>query len=541
MSKLRRPVGLRHSSFALRHSFVIPHELALSAVEGIFDILSSFLIRASTFFRHSSFRLRHLLKLTPPALILLLFSFLLLSGCRTTDTPGSGGEFWSPPDWAREEQASDPVWQSLSTRQIDTSSPLNLAALVAVALDHNPAIRQAWENARVQAYQTAQSRSQWYPSVALGAEASYQKQDFNLKDSSSSTVSPDQDELTYGPSLKITWLVLDLGGRSSEIEEALQNLLAANYSYNRTLQDLILEVENAYYDFYGSRSGLEAARADVKDAETSLDAARRRLKAGLGTKLDELQTRATYEDSLASLEAARGTAQTSKANLARAIGLPASTELKISDPAAEPPIEITAPEIGRLMEETLRARPDLAALRARVRAADAAVNASASSLWPELNVGGTAGKNWYTYYGENEPYDDSYGYTGYVSLGWEIFNGFYDLNRKRAAEARAGAAREELAGAELEASADVWSKYYAYDSAAGKYRYSKAFFQTAQSSYDLALESYNAGLTSILDLLQSQSQLAAARNQLILSKKDVFISLAELAHTTGTLGREKGK
>jgi len=156
-----------------------------------------------------------------------------------------------------------------------------------------------------------------------------------------------------------------------------------------------------------------------------------------------------------------------------------------------------------------------------------------------LTAGGTAGKNWYTYYGDNEPYDDSYAYTGYLALSWEIFNGFYDLSLKHAAGARAAAAREELAAAELKASADVWSSYYAYDSAAGKYRYSKAFFRTARASYDLALKSYKTGLSSILDLLQSQSRLAAARNQLILSKKDVFITLAELAHATGTLGREK--
>ncbi len=478
-------------------------------------------------------------KLTPASVIILLASFLFLPGCRTADKPEKRGEFWSPPDWAREEQASDPVWQSLSSRKIDTSSPLKLADLVAIALDHNPVLRQSWENARVAAAETGQDRSQWYPAVTVGAEASYQKENFNLHSSSAATINPDQDVLNYGPSLKVTWLVLDLGGRSSRIEESLQNLLAADYSYNRALQDIILEVESAYYDYYSSRSGLAAARADVKDAETSLTAARRKLKAGLATKLDELQARATYEDSLASLETARGTARTSKANLARAIGLPASTELKISDPSAEPPLEITAPEINRLTDEALKERPDLAALRAAVRAADAAARAASSGLWPALTAGGTAGKNWYSYYGDNELYDDSYGYTGYLSLSWEIFNGFYDLNLKRAAEARAAAAREELAGAELAASADVWSNYYAYDSAAGKYRYSKAFFETARASYDLALESYKAGLSSILDLLRSQSQLAAARNQLIFSKKDVFIALAELAHATGTLGREE--
>ena len=40
----------------------------------------------------------------------------------------------------------------------------------------------------------------------------------------------------------------------------------------------------------------------------------------------------------------------------------------------------------------------------------------------------------------------------------------------------------------------------------------------------------------MLDLLQAQSQLCGARSKLIESKKNVFLPVAELAHSTGTLG-----
>jgi len=108
-----------------------------------------------------------------------------------------------------------------------------------------------------------------------------------------------------------------------------------------------------------------------------------------------------------------------------------------------------------------------------------------------------------------------------------------------AAEANAAQARESLASAEISASADVWTKYYAFNTAVGKYKFATAFFETSQESYNLALESYNAGLKSILDLLQSQSSLSSARSQLISAKKDLFTTLADLAHATGTLGVEK--
>ncbi len=471
-----------------------------------------------------------------PCLILL---FLSLSGCRMVAPPGEVSQPWTPPDWARDEQKDDPVWDSIREKTIDTSSPLALINCADIALMNNPSTRQSWASARASAAQVGQAESLLYPQVTVSGQGTYQKQRYTLKDPQNANIAaPDADEINYGPALELTYLLFDFGGVRGGIEEARQILLAANYSFNQSIQDLLFDVEKAYYTLHSSRSELEAAEADVADTKKAYEAARQKFEVGLSAKLDELQARSSYEDSLYNLEVARGNVETSKGSLAQVLGLPADTVFTIAPPAGKLPTEISDVDVGGLIEEGLKSRPDIASLRSQLRAQEAAVDVAGSFLWPSLNLGGSANKLWYSYNQDPQLYDDSYMYTGYLSLNWDIFTGFSDLEKKRQAAAQAEVAREQLAAAELQASAEVWTKFYAFNTAARKYTFSQAFLETSQESYDLALESYNAGLKSILDLLQSQSDLSSARSQLIGSEKDLFIALADLAHATGSLTLE---
>jgi len=467
--------------------------------------------------------------------LICLTLILAAAGCRSVAPPDSPSVPWEPPDWAREEAGRDPV--SASAPSADLSSPLTLEACADIALANNPATRQAWAEARAAAAGIGQAESLRYPRLSVSGTGTYQRQEYSLKDEAAGQAA-DVDGFVYGPSLELTYLLFDFGGISGGIEEARQTLLAANYSFNKSIQDLLLEVEQSYYGLNAASAALEAAEADVEDARTADEAARQRYEVGLSSKLDQLQASSTYQDSLYRLEQARGDLQDSRASLAAALGLPADTAFSLATAPSGVPETLSSEDVSRLIDEGLRQRPDIAALRARVRAREAAVKTAASTLYPSLNLGGSADQLWYSYNRDPELYDDSYSYTGYLALKWDIFTGFADLEKKRQAEAEADAAREELASAEIQASAEVWSKYYAFRTAVRKYGFSRAFLETSRESYNLAREGYETGLKSILDLLQSQSALSSARSQLIEAEKDVFISLAELAHATGTLTRE---
>ncbi len=460
---------------------------------------------------------------------------LVLFGCRSVAPPGSAASPWTPPDWALRESARDP--EPLPEPPDDPSQPLSLARCVDIALANSPSTRRAWHEARAAAAGLGRAESLRYPRLSVSGSVNYSRDHFNLQ-TEVLGIDTDQDVFTYGPALELTYLLFDFGGVSGGIEEARQALLAANFSFNRSLQDLLLEVGRAYYGLNSARSALWAAEADVEDARTADEAARERYDAGLSSKLDQLQARSSYQDALYRLEQARGGLEASRAELTRLLGFSAGTAFEIAEPEDTIPPELPAGELARLVEEGLRLRPDIAALRASLRSRQAAVSAARSSLYPSLNLGGRADHLWYEYNRGPELYDDSYSYTGYLALKWDIFTGFADRELARQAEAERDAAREDLIAAELGASAEVWTRYYAYNTAVRKYTFSRAFLESARESSELAREGYESGLKSILDLLQSQSALSAARSQVIASERDVFVALAELTHAAGTLTRE---
>ena len=471
--------------------------------------------------------------------ILFCAGMIMISGgCRMVDPPADPTVAWAPPEWAQEEQSEDPVWDSIKKKPANLTGPLSMADCIDLALKNSPVTRQSWTAALASAAEVGQAESYLYPQVSVSADGTYLKQDYSMKNGVAPENNPNSDGFNYGPGLQLNWLLFDFGGVSGGVEEARQMLLAANYSFNQSIQDLILDVEKSYYELYSARSEVKAAEADVEDTGKSLDAARQKLEVGLVSKLDELQAQSTYQDSLYQLESAKGDVKSARAGLAEALGLSADADYDIAEPSGELPTDVSAEDVSGLIEDGLKNRPDIAALRAQLRAKEAAIDVAGSAYYPSLNLGGSANRLWYSYREDPELYDDSYMYTGYLSINWDIFTGFSDREKKLAAEADAAQSREILAAAEISASADVWTKYYAFNTAVGKYKFATAFFETSQESYNLALESYNAGLKSILDLLQSQSSLSSARSQLISAKKDLFTSLADLAHATGTLGVE---
>jgi outer membrane protein TolC len=453
----------------------------------------------------------------------------VLAGCVSAPTPSASDAPWRPP--ARAQQR-DEVWQTIRAEQPDLAKPLSLAALADLALRHNPATRTAWNDARAAAAQVKQAEGYFMPTVigTVGANRQY------------TTAEPDkfdQDFLKYNPGLQVNYLILNFGGgREAAVEAALQTVYAADYAFNRALQTVLLNVETAYYQLISARAGTEAAEANVKDTQATLDAARERLAAGVGTQLEVLQAQAGHDQARYGLVNAQGTFQMARGALAQTVGLPADAPIEIGPPAADAPAGPSQANLRTLIDDALQRRPDIAALRATLAAKKALVTAVGSELWPSLYLTGSATRNVFDFNRGQDTEDRDWAYFGSLSLRWTLFDGFQTLNAKRVAEARAETAQAQLKQAELAASAEVWSRYFGYETALQKHAASAAFLKSAAAAHDAALDSYKAGLKSILDVLNTESQVAQARSQQVAARQEVFTALAQLAYATGLLEKD---
>jgi len=472
------------------------------------------------------------LRSVPKRFLIPAVVLVMLAGCKNINAPSVPYEQWQPPKKVDNLSSSDKVWTGIRSRTPGTQEPLSLVKLLDIAFNNSPVTSRAWQDVRSKSAVLGQKKSDLFPQVTIGADGTREKSVANTG------VVGNENQLRYGPSGRAELLLFDFGGRDASIEAAYQDMLSAGFAFNQALQDLILNVQKTYYELFSAYSRLEAAEADVLDAKETLDAARIKFEVGIVSKLDQLQAEASYNNSLYDLEDAKGSLKTAKANLATVIGFSADTVFEIARPDRELPLNMQEADIKEMIDQALSDRPDIAAARSVLMQKQQLVKETASSLWPTVNLGGTYEHDWYKYYNTREPRDDDYAYGGYLSLSWDIFDGFNKINKKLEAEAESDAELEGLRQLELQASADVWTKYYNYNTAVRKLGFSRAYLESSMASHELALDGYSEGLKSMLDLLQAQSSLSDARAKLIDSEKGLFIAVAELAHATGTLSAE---
>ena len=454
-------------------------------------------------------------------------------GCGTPGVRGVAGTapapnvLWTPPrDATAATQPAPPP--ALPPDLAERVAQLKLADVIDIALRNNTATSAAWADARAAAASYGAAKGQRYPTIAASGAVQ------TLKTVPSNTPFSVTRQF-YSATLTGSWLLFDFGGRSGSIGEARAALLAADWTHNATLQNVVLAVEQAYFDYLGTKALLAAQQTTLREAQTNLEAAEQRHRVGLATIADELQARTALSQARLSLQAIEGQLQTTRGALALSMGLPANVPYDIALPSdTTVPLGISD-SVDTLIERAVRERPDLAAERAQVAVARARVSVARSQALPSLSLGGNAGE---TYFINPLPSSPSSGnsYTATVTLSIPLFSGGAQIYNVKAAAAAADAAAQRARGFEQQVIYEVFNAYYALRTATQQVRTSGDLLASATQSEQVALGRYKAGAGSLLDLLTAQAALASARAQAIGARFSWYIALAQLAHDAGILG-----
>lgn len=407
-----------------------------------------------------------------------------------------------------------------------------LGDLIDVALRQNPETRSAWAAARARAAAYGRTKSDYYPALSAEAQGGYGRFLFQARPGPITI-----EQASLEPQLELTWLLLDFGRRGQEDEVARQDLIAANYSFNRKMQDVVFAVQSAYYALDAARSLLEASEENVKLARTVLEAARQRLDVGLETRPDvllaqQVEARAVYER-----ENARVAVSDAQADLALTLGVPADLPIEITGLAdAKLPGEI-ATTVDELIDASLARRPDLSARAAELRSREAAIGLARASLWPTVGFEGAYGIDLWRYRFDGPPTDSvaSPDYGAFLNFQWDLFLGFDRLNAIKEAQAERDRAIADLERLELETIAAVWRAWHDYRAAQKRDEYAVALLAASEDAYDSTLESYRHGLSTVVDLLTGERDLASARYTRIQARATLLTSAAKLAYVSGAL------
>ncbi len=461
---------------------------------------------------------------------LLAAGALVLTGCIHNPPGLYGGPStapapkvpWTPPAKAVSAvPAASPA--TIPGDLLERAQALTLADLVDLALRNSPQTAEAWAQARSAAAAFGSKRGEYYPTVNIGGNVSRTQGSF-------ANGAITYAQRSYGPTADLEWLLYDFGGREASVEETRQALYAADWTHNAVIQNVILQVQQTYYQYVTAKALLEAERASYKEAQTSFEAAQERHKAGVATIADVLQARTALSQAKLGVESLEGQIQTTKGALATAVGLPANTPYDVNFSREAIRIAPLTEAVDKFLKDAQAQRPDLAAMRAEAAKAEAHLKSVKAEGYPSLTAQGSAGR---VFYDRSNVFGNTY--SAQILLKFPLFTGFshsYDVVQ---AKADRDAAAARLEGTEKIVALQVWSSYYALKTAEQRVATSEELFKSATESYDVASGRYKAGVGGILDLLAAQAALESARAQRIQAYSDWYMALAQLAHDAGAL------
>ncbi len=445
--------------------------------------------------------------------------------------PSRPDEPWTPP--SSNAQAQSTALGRDPHTSVDGEHVYTLPELVDLAEQHNPATRAAWEQARGQAELLGIARSDLYPAMTAVMMTNTTRDGVLF---GSTWVR--QTIGFYQPMLEVNYLILDFGARSSRIATAREQLLSANFSFNRVQLDVLFEVSRRYYRLLNTIGQRDAAQVNFENADTVRKAVEARLKVGLSTLPDALEARAASLQANYALQDAIGQVDIARGDLLSLLGASPLSRLTVQslDQLTLPDrFEVDpAVEVKRAMVQ----RPELGEQTAALAAARQELRQAHSAFLPQLQFQGQGGEN--RAFGQQNQLPSTYAgpfeeWNVNLSLQWDVFDGGRRVEQLERAHDDEKRAQANIDDARDQIEQQVWSAYVSLRTAFAQRDAATALLSASQTSYDAALKTYQLGLRNIVDVVSAQRTLAEARSGDVTARTELLNQLANLAYRTGDL------
>jgi outer membrane protein TolC len=323
--------------------------------------------------------------------------------------------------------------------------------------------------------------------------------------------------------------LFDSGASWHGVTRAKQRNESAGHQLERTEQEIVFRVVDAYYEALLATKQMELAEQALKTTQSILDRSQSRFDSGLVVESDLLTAKVRRAARRQELIRARNNLDLARAELNTALGVPMDTSFQPAEALMEAALPI--PVLQDVEKLALTNRRDLKRIQSEESAQRQNVAIAKSSFGPRVNafagwemdnptfVAGGGGNNW----------------LGGVEMQIDLFQGGAkraELARERARQERATAMKQIASdGVRLE----VRRAYYNLDSARQEVEVARAVIAQAQDSLRINQDRYDSGLTTVTDLLGAEEATRRSQTDYWEAVYRFHTSYASLELASGTL------
>ena len=315
-----------------------------------------------------------------------------------------------------------------------------------------------------------------------------------------------------------------------QFEQAKSMVAETEATLDRDLQNLVVRVAGAYFEYLMSDEQLELVLAQKKMYTSLVDAAKKGIAAGSGTRTDIDDAQARLDMASAQELEARQNQDQTRRQLEVLINQPVASVAKLNVPA----LKLVGPVPASLDEWTSRAEknsPEIKAMQARLEAARREVSKSQAGHLPTLD----AVAQWSNSGSENitrinSRYENkSIG----LQLNVPLYSGGYVNSTIRQAVAEQTRAEESLEALRRDLGVRVHKEYRGVSEGVMRVRALEQAVRSAQQMLMSTQMSLKAGSRTQLDVLNAQQQYTLALRDLAQARLIYLMSKVKLASLAG--------
>jgi outer membrane protein len=417
-------------------------------------------------------------------------------------------------------------------------NPENLAAdtlpgALTYAYQNNPQINAQRASVRATDETVPQALSGYRPRVSLSATAGEQYLDTLTKTSGPNTspatyshTSGNTGIQTYGGT--ITQNLLNGFGTANRTRQAEQLVSAARQTLRLTEQNVLLNAATAYMNLIRDAAILQLQRSNVEVLQEQLRQTRDRFTAGEVTRTDVAQAESRLASARATMLTAESNYLTSKSTYRQVIGVEPGTLAPAS------PVDRLSPQTLQAAVAEARARhPSVTTAMFNVDAAVFQVKIAESSLYPTLNLVGSAQQN----YGSTSSLASIQNFAASVTgqLTIPVYQGGTEYAAIRQAKETLGQRRTDLDTARDQSQQTITQSWGQLEAAKAQIQATTTQVNASEIALNGVREEARVGQRTTLDVLNSQQELVNARVALVTAQRDRVVASYSLLAASGRL------
>lgn len=383
--------------------------------------------------------------------------------------------------------------------EVDLSGEIDLSTVMEKAICANPSLKISYLSTLVSGASYGQGLSSYLPDVS--ATGSVSASDRKV-DGGSSTQAADASA-----GVRLSWLLLDMGGRSASSERLKAYLQSSYFAYDDTLQNVLFDVISTYYAVLSAEEKYEGLLKSEKSYKKSHEEANSRYKLGLVPLSDKLQAQTSYEQARLASNVARKNIAVQRGNLANLLDVSPDMHFKLKRPDKSVTDDGKVEAFDLLVSKALALRPDYKSQQQDLIAAEKQVSVAKSGALPYLSANASASADKDIRNGNRAQYGASAGLTLTVPL----FTGFSNSYKIGQAQYQYEQAKQSLEQTKNKIENEIWAAVQDYQTSLESFRISNTLLASAQENERVAFASYKVGKVNILTLLDAESSLASAR------------------------------